>query len=129
MPKFAESTEQQGFFARLGTVPYGRASLRDLCFAIPNGGTSGGRRALRAGVRRKAEGVTAGVPDVFCMVAVAPYHGCFIEMKRLDGVPSDVSQQQKDMIKRLTDCGYRCYVAFGAGDAFDKLWGYLNGKG
>jgi len=61
------------------------------------------------------------------MVAVPPYTGCHIELKRLDGVPSDVSHAQKDMMKRLESCGRKCYVAYGAGDAFEKLWAYLNG--
>jgi hypothetical protein len=128
VPKYSESIEQQGFFARLRGIPFRGESLAEFCYAVPNAGTSGGRRAARAGVRRKLEGVTPGVPDVECMVAVPPYTGCHIELKRLDGVPSDVKQVQQDMIARLESCGRKCYVAFGAGDAFDKLWGYLHGK-
>lgn len=127
MPKYAESIEQQGFFARIARVPWRDGTLKDYCFAIPNAGTSGGGRAARAGVRRKLEGVTAGVPDIECMVAIPPFTGLHIEMKRTDGVPSDVTQQQKDMMARLESCGRKCVVAFGAGDAFDKLWAYLNG--
>jgi hypothetical protein len=126
MPRYDESIEQQGFFSRLAKTPFRGSVLRDYCYAIPNAGTSGGRRALLAGVRRKAEGVTAGVPDIECMVAVPPFTGLHIEMKRVDGVPSDVTQQQKDVMARLTACGRKCVVAFGAGQAWEELCRYLD---
>jgi hypothetical protein len=84
---------------------------------------------MLAGVRRKAEGVTAGMPDIFIMVPVAPWHGAFIEMKKSrkdGGKPSDVTEAQKDMMTRLTNQGYRCTVAFGADEAWAQLLEYLH---
>jgi len=125
MLKYAESIEQQGFFARAAKRPYGYEMLSDYCYAVPNGGTSGGRRAMLAGVRRKAEGVTAGVPDIECMIAVSPYTGLHIEMKKENGVPSDVTLAQQLMMARLTGCGRKCVVAFGAAQAWTELCKYL----
>lgn len=51
--------------------------LWGLIFAIPNGG----QRTKAQGGRLKAEGVRAGVPDLFLPVARRGYHGMFIELK------------------------------------------------
>jgi hypothetical protein len=128
MPKFAEHTEQVALFRLLEKIPYRGGKLRDFCYAVPNGGTTGGRSALLAGARRKAEGVTAGVPDIECMIAVPPYSGLHIEMKKADGVPSDVSEAQHRMIDRLRSCGRKCEVAFGAAQAWKILAEYLDIK-
>jgi hypothetical protein len=72
----AEHEEQKALFewARVSVNTY-----PELCnmFAIPNGG------ARHIGVARKlkAEGVKAGVPDVFLAVPSHKHHGLFIEMK------------------------------------------------
>lgn len=83
---------------------------------------------MLAGLRRKAEGVTPGVPDIECMVAVPPYTGLHIEMKRKDGKPSDVSAEQKTMMARLVACGRKCVVGFGCDDAWQHLTDYLGIK-
>jgi hypothetical protein len=123
--RYDESHEQQDLFKRASFKRYRDGTVRDYIFAIPNGGTTGGRRAILAGVRRKAEGVTSGIPDVECMVAVAPYTGLHIEMKRKDGKPSDVTDSQKKVMARLINCGRRCVVAYGADEAWNALLNYL----
>lgn len=124
MSRFLEHDEQTAFFRKASTRRYLTGTIRDILFAIPNAGTAGGRRAMLAGVRRKAEGVTAGVPDIHCIVASTPYHGLWIEMKKSKkdgGRPSDVTDDQEKMMARLTACGHSCKVAFGA----EEAWGYL----
>lgn len=76
-------------------------------------------------MRRKAEGVTAGVPDIECFVGVAPFTGLHIEMKRKDGKPGDVSESQKKMMARLVKHGRKCVVTFGADHAWTELCNYL----
>ena len=49
-----------------------------LLHAIPNGGT----RSKAEAARLKAEGVKAGVSDLFLPVARCGFHGLYMEMKR-----------------------------------------------
>jgi hypothetical protein len=63
------------------------------------------------------------------MVAVAPYTGLHIEMKKSKkdgGRPSDVKPAQAEMMARLTKCGRKCTVAFGADEAWAHLLEYLH---
>lgn len=69
-------------------------------FAIPNGGLRSAREAMRL----RAEGVVAGVPDLFLAYASGPYHGLFIEMKR--GKKGRVEEHQSDMHVVLETQGY-----------------------
>jgi len=72
-------------------------------FAIPNGGV----RSRAAAGRLKAEGVSAGVPDLF-----VPAWGLWIEMKRQKG--GVVSAEQKDWINYLQSVNHVCIVGKGA---------------
>jgi hypothetical protein len=75
-------------------------------FAIPNGG---GRSASQ-GAALKAEGVQAGVPDLF-----VPAWLLWLEMKREAG--GVVSPVQKDWISYLESIGHRVIVGNGFEDA------------
>lgn len=81
-----------------------------LIFAIPNGGKRGKREAAKL----KAEGVTAGVPDLF-----VPAWDCWIEMKRQRS--GRVSPEQRDMHNKLRALGHRVVVAKGSHDAQGML--------
>jgi hypothetical protein len=92
-------------------------------FAIPNGGL---RNAATAG-RLKAEGVKAGVPDIFLPVrmpgeAIGWACGLFIEMKV---GRNKLSDEQKDYIAFLTDQGYKCEVCYSWETARDAALRYL----
>lgn len=76
-------------------------------------------------MRRKAEGLTAGIPDIECMIATPPYTGAHIEMKRKNGKPSDVTDEQSKLMARLKKCGRHCVVAFGEEHAWQELTSYL----
>lgn len=71
-------------------------------FAIPNGGW----RGIATGTRLKAEGVSAGVPDLFI-----PEWRVWIEMKRAKG--GALSAKQKEWRDYLIGCGYTVIVAHG----------------
>ena len=75
----------------------------------------------------KREGLTKGIPDIECAIAVKPYTGLHIELKKPDGKPSDVSKEQHEKMAMLTKNGRRCVVAYGADEAWDALMNYLKG--
>jgi len=78
--------------------------------AIPNGGA---RSPATAG-RLKAEGVSAGVPDLF-----VPAMNLWIEMKRQKG--GSVSAEQKDWAEYLRGLGYEVIVGRGFEDAKQQV--------
>ena len=71
-----EESHQTALFAWAALHANECPQLR-LLLAIPNGGL---RNKVTAG-KLKAQGVKAGVPDIFLPVARGRYHGLWIEMK------------------------------------------------
>lgn len=92
---------------------------RIVLFAIPNGG----QRNLLVAKKMKAEGVRAGVPDLFLAVPNKDYAGLFIEMKKEKG--GVVSEYQKIMLSRLEQAGYKCIVCKGFDHAKAEIEEYL----
>lgn len=114
--KHQEDTEQKIIFQWAGYYP----ELRWL-FSIPNGG----KRDKREGARLKAQGVKAGVSDIFLPLPKEGFHGLYIELKRRkqDG-PSKVSPKQKLFHVDMIAQGYRCEVCYGANEAIDTIKEY-----
>ena len=81
-------------------------------FAIPNGGG----RSMAQGASLKAEGVTAGVPDLY-----VPAWGLWVEMKKATG--GTVSPAQKDWIAYLEGIGHRVIIGRGFEDAKWQITG------
>jgi hypothetical protein len=79
-------------------------------FAIPNGG----QRSRTTGGKLKAEGVSAGVPDLYI-----PAWRCWIEMKREKG--GKISPVQKDWIVYLKGIGDTVIIGNGCEDAQNKI--------
>jgi hypothetical protein len=92
----------------------------DLLFAIPNGGH---RNKATAG-KLKAEGVKAGVPDLFLPVQRGGYAGLFIEMKAGRNKPT---LEQASWHLKLSHQGYRVSVCYGWEAARDLIVAYLGG--
>lgn len=126
--RFVEHDEQVAFFRRAAYRKYGDGTVRDYIYAVPNALGRGGKAAMLQMLRLKAEGLTKGTPDVECMVAVKPYTGLHIEMKKPDGTPSDIKPWQTTMMARLTKCGRKCVVAYGQDQAWKALTDYLGIK-
>ena len=78
--------------------------------AIPNGGI----RSASAGASLKAEGVSAGVPDL-----VVPAWLLWVEMKRETG--GTVSPAQRDWISYLESIGHQVIVGKGFEDAKQQI--------
>ena len=85
---------------------------------IPNGGH---RNKADAG-RLKAEGVRAGIPDLFLPVPAGPFHGLWVEMKKQGGRPS---HEQVCRLAELRRNGYRAVIAVGWREAVAIISDYL----
>ena len=101
------------------------ASLRfgipePLLFAIPNGGL----RNRITGAKMKAEGVRAGVPDLFLAVPAMGYNGLFIELKQEHA--GRTSSAQDAMLSLLEAQGYRTAVCHGWHNAAFTIKAYLS---
>ena len=90
----------------------------DLLFAIPNGG----KRHVAVARKLKAEGVKAGVPDLFLPVPRHGYHGLFIELKYGKNRPTP---HQWRWLEQLAHQGYKTVVCWGFMDAKAVLIDYL----
>jgi hypothetical protein len=112
-----EHGEQEALISKC-EVHYAEHPELRLLFAIPNGGL----RDKRTAAKLKAEGVRAGVPDLFLPYPASGYHGLFIEMKRPDG---RTSIEQDAWIQVLNLNGYLAVVCKGQDEAWNCLMGYL----
>ena len=105
----SEHAEQVGF------VRWWRNKFPQLIiFSIPNGG----RRAMSVAKKLKEEGLTPGVPDLYC-----PRLKLWIEMKRTKG--GKLSTEQEKMIAYLLKIGDNVIVGLGATDASTKVLKFL----
>ena len=117
-PRTEEHDAQVALF-RDHIVP--RLHADAVAFAIPNGG----KRHAKVAADIKAEGGTAGVPDICIIYQRQAY---FLEMKVLKG---RVSPAQRVMMDRLRGAGAICEVANGLEQAIAQLekWGLLRPAG
>jgi hypothetical protein len=87
---------------------------------------NGGRRSLSEGVKFKRMGVSAGFPDMEIPFPVKPYHGLYIEFKRISG--GVVSEVQKEWLDYLNGKGYYAVVAKGFDAAKEIFLSYITNK-
>ncbi len=90
-----------------------------MIFHIPNGEY----RTITAGKRLKAQGVRAGIPDLFLAVPRKEFSGLWIELKSLKGRPSP---EQQDWIAKLQVYGYAAHVCYGWQHAAKVICAYLS---
>lgn len=96
--------------------------LWGMIFAIPNGGY----RSKKVAGELKAEGVRAGVLDLFLPMARREYHGLFLELKVDDNKPS---KEQLRFIERVRGQGFYATVVWDdLAKCLDILDWYLEGK-
>ena len=89
--------------------------------AIPNGGV---RDSITAG-KLKAEGVKAGIPDLFLPVISGPYHGLYIEMKVM---PNKPTKEQLDYKSFALENRFDWLCCYSWAEAKDCLIAYLELK-
>ena len=90
----------------------------ELIHAIPNGG----HRHVAVAAKLKAEGVKAGVPDIFLPVPRGKAHGLYVELKAKGG---SVTPEQRKMLGALEKQGYACVVAYGWEGAWREIEAYM----
>lgn len=118
VPVPTESEEQQALFQWAAWQSGNHPELA-LMYHIPNGGSRGKAEAGRF----RAEGVKAGVPDIFLPAARGGYHGLYIEMKRLE--KSKTSKEQLIWHENLSKQGYFVAVCKGWEKASQTILAYL----
>lgn len=123
--KSSEHEEQAALF-QWAKLNEGRWPALRFMFAIPNGG----KRATVTAMRLKAEGVKAGVPDIFLPAPVVgwgdiAYAGLWIELKAGSNKPTDT---QREWLAGLRECGYAAAVCWGADEAIRTIESYLRGE-
>lgn len=93
-------------WARLIKMPNGK-TISSALYHNPNGGH---RNQHEAG-RMKAEGVKAGIPDYHLPIPNDCHISLYIEMKKPDAVPSEVTAVQGDVAKMLLSHGNKVRFA------------------
>lgn len=88
---------------------------------IPNGGK---RNKAEAG-RLKAQGVKAGVSDIFLPVPVGKYAGLWLELKAGNNKPTD---KQLEFLDDMNAAGYLATWKTGAEASCNTILNYLDGK-
>ena len=88
--------------------------------AIPNGGL----RNQRVAIKLKAEGVKAGVWDVFLPVARQGFHGLYIEMKH---GKNKLTPNQREFQEFIDRQGYAFAVCYNGETAYHLVEKYLEG--
>lgn len=116
-PRLSEHEEQVALF-KLFAENVNTYPELEFAYAIPNGG----QRHIAVAARLKAEGVKAGVPDIFIPAPRGSSNGLFVELKAKGGT---VTPSQRKMLKSLEQCGYACIVAYGCEGAWKEVEGYL----
>lgn len=120
-PTPTEHEEQAALITWWNMYAQARHMPNFLLMAIPNGG----RRTAVTGARLHAEGVRAGIPDLFLAVPTRQAHGLWIEMKRQHG--GRISDAQKSSMAALEAQGYACTVCRGWAEARRSIVEYLGG--
>lgn len=95
--------------------------VADLIYHVPNGG----HRLKKVAADLKAQGVTAGVPDLVLTMARGGYFGLYIEFKATPPNAAAVSDSQHKWIRKLNDQGYLAIVCRGHFDAMEQIRAYL----
>lgn len=90
----------------------------DLLYAVPNG-------QMRPGSAPEP-GLRSGVPDVCLPVGCGKYSALYLELKRLNGVPSDVTDAQDRWLTSLCEAGNAGVVAYGYDSAVRVISNYLD---
>lgn len=125
LPAPLEHHEQTLFFQWLDYVFVSgnglvREPLRAHVYAVPNAG----KRSYQTADEMRAEGMTAGTPDISVDVPSGKFHGLRLEMKRLGAKPPTKAQvEQMENRRRM---GYEALLVQGFSAARQATVRYLS---
>ncbi len=123
MTKHLEDDHQKNLITWARMARVNSVRIGDYLFAIPNGG----KRNVKEAARLKAQGVKAGVSDLFLPVPASNRAGLWIEMKVPKPNKSSVSESQREWQERMNSAGYMAVVAYGWIAARETIKTYLQG--
>lgn len=123
-----ESGNQRAVFAWAALNKH-RYPMLDWLFHIPNGGSRGDdvRSRMIRGANMKADGVKAGIYDLFLPYSNGGFHGLFIEMKK-PGAINTTSPDQKVFGAWCDNNGFANQVCDSWEMAVWTIEQYLKGK-
>lgn len=113
----SEHQIQSAFFSQVKIDPFFKPYQR-LIFSIPNAA----KRSYALARYMQAEGLTAGVPDVFVAIPKGIYHGLFLEFK---AGKNKLSGFQELFIENARRNGYYVLVCYSCEEAIAGLRSYL----
>jgi len=113
-----EDDEQKALIQWANATKQNRESIGAYLFAIPNGGKRNPKEARRL----KAQGVKAGVSDLFLPLAHGGHLGLWLEMKSALGKLTDT---QEDWLLKMEKQGYEIAVCYNWMQARDTIKRYL----
>ena len=116
--KYKKPSEHQIQSAFMELLAWKYPKIREITFAIPNGGF----RHIGTARKLKAEGSKAGVADVFVMQATGLQHGLWIEFKAGYGKQSDAQIAFERLAIRQS---YEYIVCYSVDEAIDKINKYF----
>lgn len=112
-----EHVEQSLLVQRLALLTSKHPDL-ELLYAVPNGGY----RNPKTAALLKAEGVRRAVPDLVLPAPRYPFHGLYVEMKRVGYKATD---EQLQFMGRLARQGYAIAEAHGQDEGYRIIMAYL----
>ena len=124
--KINSPTEHQEQVAIFDWAAYSTGKYPEL--AALNCSLSGVKLTIGQAVKAKRAGMKKGFPDISMPVRSRGFGGMFIELKKVNGVPSDVKAHQREWLNFLITQGYFCAAAFGSEEAIFLIKWYLDGK-
>ena len=99
-----------------------------IIYASANGAHIAGSKEqrIRKIAKMKREGMLPGILDLCIAVARGGYHELYIEMKDVGKTYCSVSKEQRAVLKRLADDGYKSVWHAGASAAIDEIDKYMD---
>lgn len=94
------------------------SSLGFRCNHSPNEG----KRSPILGAKLRRMGVSRGFPDIEIPIPIKPYHGFYIELKRIGG---KLTQEQQEWLEYLRAQGYYAEAAYGLTHAQQLVANYI----